>query len=250
MPRRPVIGIPCGIEPHEWYTPAHGIPVSYLRAVEAAGGIPLLIHLTRDEEALEAHSARCDALLLAGGDDVDPASYGHEPRPWLGVTTPLRDDVEIALARRAIEERKPVLGICRGIQSLNVALGGTLHQDIAAELPGALDHRAGWDLKRTDVLAHPLLLEADSWLARTLGARELTVNSLHHQALRDVAPALRVVGRAPDGVVEAVEGSGPGFVCAVQCHPEELWERADPRWGQVFRAFVALARDAAAQGSG
>ncbi|HWQ15844.1 MAG TPA: gamma-glutamyl-gamma-aminobutyrate hydrolase family protein [Roseiflexaceae bacterium] len=239
---RPVIGIPCGVEPHEWYTPVHGIPVSYLRAIEAAGGIPHLIHLTPDEEVLELHYARCDALLLAGGDDVDPRSYGHQPRPWLGATTPLRDEVEIALARRAVEEHKPLLGICRGIQSLNVALGGTLHQDIAAELPDALDHREGWDLKRTDLLAHPILLERDSWLAATLGTTELLVNSLHHQALRDVAPALRITARAPDGVIEAVEGAGPGFVCAVQCHPEELWERADPRWARVFRAFVELAR--------
>lgn len=245
MPRRPVIGIPCGIEPHEWYTPAHGIPVSYLRAIEAAGGIPLLIHLTNDEEALDAHYERCDAILLAGGDDVDPASYGQAKQAWLGVTTPLRDEVEVKLAQRAIEERKPLFGICRGIQSLNVALGGTLHQDIASELPDAMDHREGWDLKKTDVLAHPVKLEADSWLARTLEADEVPVNSLHHQALRDVSPALRVVGRAPDGVVEAVEGTGASFVAAVQCHPEELWERADPRWARVFSAFVEIARGAA-----
>jgi putative glutamine amidotransferase len=241
MPR-PVIGIPCGIEPHEWYTPGHGVPVSYLRAIEAAGGIPLLIHLTRDEDVLDLHYGRCDAILLAGGDDVDPASYGHPRQSWLGVTTPLRDEVEIRLARRAIEERKPVFGICRGIQSLNVALGGTLHQDIASELPDALDHREAWELKQTELLAHPVQLEAGSWLARTLGTGELLVNSLHHQALRDVAPSLRVVGRAPDGVVEAVEGTGPGFVAAVQCHPEELWERADPRWADVFRAFVEECR--------
>jgi putative glutamine amidotransferase len=153
----------------------------------------------------------------------------------------------VALARRAIEERKPVFGICRGIQSLNVAVGGTLHQDIAAELPDALDHREAWDLKRTDGLAHPMALEPDSWFAAQLGATEVLVNSLHHQALRDVSPALRVVGYAPDGVVEAVEGTGPGFVAAVQCHPEELFERADPRWAAVFRAFVAIARGEAGE---
>jgi putative glutamine amidotransferase len=242
MTRRPIIGIPCGIEPHEWYTPAHGTPVSYLRAIEKAGGIPLLIHLTEDEEVLDLHYGRCDALLLAGGDDVDPAAYGHPRHPRLGVTTPLRDTVEARLARRAVEQQLPLLGICRGIQMLNVALGGTLYQDIAAELPDALDHREGWDLKRTDVLAHPIRIEAGSWLAEQLGATELLVNSLHHQALRDVAPALRVVARAPDGVVEAVEGTGPGFVAAVQCHPEELVESADTRWAGVFAAFVQRAR--------
>jgi putative glutamine amidotransferase len=239
--------MPCGVEPHEWYTPSYGVPISYVRAIEAAGGIPLLLHLTRDEEALAEHLDRCDALLLIGGDDVDPASYGHSQHPKLGVTTPLRDEVEIALTRRAVEMQMPVLGICRGIQSLNVALGGTLYQDIAAELPNALDHREGWELKKTDVLAHPVLLEKDSWLAVRLGVTELLVNSLHHQALRDVAPLLRVVGRAPDGIIEAVEGVGTGFVAAVQCHPEELWERADVRWKHVFEGFVGAARGEAVE---
>ena len=240
--RRPVIGIPCSIYPDSWFTPANGNAVSYLRALEAAGAIPLLIHLTRDDEVLDAHYARCDALLLAGGEDVSPSCYGAAPHPKLGKTNPEQDEVEIALARRAAADALPILGICRGVQLLNVALGGTLYQDILAELPGAVNHDESTERRDMSHLAHPIALAPDSWLAGRLGAREIVVNTLHHQALRALSPALHVAGRAPDGVVEAVEGTGPGFVVGVQCHPEELWQRADPRWARVFEGFVAAAR--------
>ena len=241
--RRPVIGIPCSIYPDSWFTPANGNAVSYLRALEAAGGIPLLIHLTRDGEVLDAHYARCDALLLAGGEDVSPSCYGAAPHPKLGKTNPAQDEVEIALARRAAADGKPILGICRGVQLLNVALGGTLYQDIPTELLGAGNHEESTDRRDMSYLAHPVALALGSWLAGRLDAREIVVNTLHHQALRALAPDLRVTGRAPDGVVEAVEGAGPGFVVGVQCHPEELWQRADPRWARVFEGFVAAARE-------
>jgi putative glutamine amidotransferase len=218
-----------------------GIGTQYLLAIEAAGGIPLLIHLSRDAAVLEAHYRRCDALLFAGGDDVDPMHYNAAPHPKLGIVEPLRDEVELALARRAAADGKPILGICRGIQLLNVAFGGTLYQDLPAELPGALDHRESARYERTH-LAHALTLEAGSWLAARLDTSELRVNTLHHQAVRDLAPGLRAVGRAPDGVIEAVEGTGPSLIVAVQCHPEELWQQADPRWNAVFEGFVAAAR--------
>jgi putative glutamine amidotransferase len=239
--RRPVIGIPCSIYPDSWFTPANGNAVSYLRAIEAAGGIPLLIHLTNDAEVLDAHYGRCDALLFAGGEDVEPGRYGAAPHPLLGKTNPAQDEVEIDLARRAAAEGKPILGVCRGMQLVNVALGGTLYQDIAAEIGGALDHDESTNRRDMSYLAHPVALAEDAWLAERLQTAEIVVNTLHHQALRDVAPSLRVVGRAPDGVVEAVEGVGAGFVLGVQCHPEELWERADPRWARVFEDFISIA---------
>ncbi|MFL5800216.1 MAG: gamma-glutamyl-gamma-aminobutyrate hydrolase family protein [Roseiflexaceae bacterium] len=241
--RRPVIGIPCGVYPDSWYTPTNGNALSYLRAIEAAGGVPALIHLTRDAEVLDVHHRRCDALLLAGGEDVHPSCYGATPHPRLGRTSPFQDEIEIALTRRAAAEGKPILGICRGVQMLNVALGGTLYQDIPSEVPGALDHEESTTRRDMAHLAHPIALEADSWLAGRLDAGELVVNTLHHQALRDVAPGLRVVGWAPDGLVEAVEGLGPHFTIGVQCHPEELWERADPRWARVFAGLMEAARD-------
>lgn len=237
---RPVIGIPCSAYPDSWYTPANGNAISYLRAIEAAGGIPTLIHLTRDAVVLDALYCRCDALLLAGGQDIHPSFYGAAPHPRLGPTNPLQDEVEIALARRAVAEGLPVLGVCRGAQLLNVALGGTLYQDLPSDLPGTLDHNESTTRRDMAHLAHPIALEGGAWLAGQLDADEVVVNTLHHQALREVAPGLRVVARAPDGVVEAVEGTGAGFVLGVQCHPEELWERADRRWARMFEGFVNL----------
>jgi putative glutamine amidotransferase len=246
---RPTIGIVCSRYLRAGASTIAGIGEKYLYAVEAAGGIPLLIHLTANPAVLEAHYQRCDALLFAGGGDVDPAHYHTAAHPQLGTIEPLRDDVELALARRAAEAGKPLLGICRGIQLLNVALGGTLYQDIPAELPAALDHYASRKDPNRAHMAHPLTLAPDSWLARQLGTTELTVNTFHHQALRDVAPGLRVTGRAPDGVIEAVEATGRTFAAGVQCHPEELWEQADTRWARMFAGFAEVARRHALAGA-
>lgn len=241
MPRRPMIGIPCGAYPDSWFTPMHGNAMSYLRAVEAAGGIPSLIRLTSDAHGLDAHYRRIDGLLLAGGEDVTPALYGAAPHPKLGPTSLPRDKVEIALARRAVGDRKPILAICRGLQLLNVALGGTLYQDIPSELPGALDHGESEAHRNMARLAHPIALNPDAWLAAQLGANTLMVNTVHHQAISTLAPGLRIVATAPDGVIEAVEGGDPGLIVGVQCHPEELWEHADQRWARVFEGFVRVA---------
>jgi putative glutamine amidotransferase len=239
---RPMIGIPCARYPDSWFTPANGNAISYLRAIEAAGGIPALIHHTDDQAVLDAHYQRCDGFIFAGGTDIDPSNYGAEPHPRLERPDPHQDALEIGLARRAIADQKPVFGICRGIQLLNVALGGTLHQDIPSLVSGSLNHSESTEQRDMAFLSHAITLTETSWLAEQLGTPELIVNTLHHQALATVAPSLLVTGRAPDGVVEAVEGAGPGFVLGVQCHPEELWERADRRWGRVFAAFVATCR--------
>jgi putative glutamine amidotransferase len=240
---RPIIGVIAGRYPPAGIDSVRsGIGEQYLLALEAGGGIPLLIHLTRDTTVLQAHYQRCDGLLFAGGGDVDPAIFGQARHPKLGTLEPLRDEVELTLARQAIRDHKPVLGICRGIQLLNIALGGTLYQDIPSELPEASDHYASAKEPGRAHLAHLLTLEPDSWLAARLGTHALPVNTFHHQALRDLAPGLRVTGCAPDGVAEAVEGTGPGFVVGVQCHPEDLWERADTRWAQLFTGFVNAAR--------
>ena len=241
---RPIIGIITSRYVRSSGYVVLGIGENYVRAVEVAGGVPLLIHLTTDQGVLDALYRRCDALLFAGGEDVDPAHYGAPRHPKLGSVVPLRDEVELALARRAAADRKPILGICRGIQVLNVALGGTLYQDIPAELPAASDHYATAAASDRAVTPHTMELAPDSWLAEQLGATSIAVNTLHHQSVRDTAPGLRVTGTAPDGVIEAVEGSGAGFVVGVQCHPEELVGPGDPRWRNLFRAFVQVAAEA------
>lgn len=246
---RPIIGIPCllGVayfaRDDSWFPKIYGNVIDYLQAIEAAGGAPLLIHLTTSDEVLEALYRQIDGLLLAGGEDIDPSRYGAARHPNLGEPDLLQDEVEIKLTRRALQDGKPLLAICRGIQLLNVAIGGTLYQDIPSEIDGALNHNESTDQKDMAYLAHPIIIERDSRLADLIGATEVMVNTLHHQALRDVAPALRVTARAPDGVIEAVETVSSGWVVGVQCHPEMMWNRTDPRWTRVFQAFVQATRE-------
>ncbi|MGB9754081.1 gamma-glutamyl-gamma-aminobutyrate hydrolase family protein [Roseiflexus castenholzii] len=241
---RPIIGVPCllGIahfaQNDAWFPKIYGNVIEYLQAIEAAGGAPMPIHLTTNAEVLDRLYRQIDGLLLAGGEDIDPARYGAPRHPKLGDPDPLQDDVEITLTQRALRDGKPVLAICRGIQLLNVALGGTLYQDIPSEVEGALNHNESTDRKDMTYLAHPIVIERDSRLADLLGVTEAPVNTLHHQALRDVAPTLRVTARAPDGIIEAVELESSEWVVGVQCHPEMLWNGADLRWARVFQAFV------------
>jgi len=240
--KRPIIGVSCMNDASEGGAALMAVRPTYLRALEAAGAVPMLIHLTDDMAVVRALYERCDGILLPGGDDVDPCHFGEERHPQLGEVDAQRDAVELALARWSREDSKPLLGICRGVQVLNVAFGGTLWQDIPSQLPDTLDHRYNTQLRQYDVEGHSLMLEPDSWVAEHLAADDVLANTMHHQALREVAPGLRVVGRAPDGVIEAVEGTGAQFVVGVQCHPEHLWREAEPRWLRFFEGFVAACR--------
>lgn len=240
--KRPLIGVSCMNDASEGGAALMAVRPTYLRALEAAGAVPLLIHLTDDLSVVRALYDLCDGILLPGGGDVAPHHFGEEPHPALGEVDEQRDAVELALARWSREDARPLMGICRGIQVINVAFGGTLWQDIPAQLPEHLDHRHNTTLRQYDVPGHDIELEADSWIAGHVDARELMANTMHHQALKEVAPGLRVVGRAPDGVIEAVEGQGEQFVVGVQCHPEHLWSRAEPRWAAFFEAFVERCR--------
>lgn len=236
---KPYIGITCAtFYDKDWCPPTFGHRQSYIDAIVRAGGIPLLIPLVEQEEVLRALYERIDGLLLAGGGDVLPVYYGEEPHERLGTTDPLRDHVELPLTRWAAADGKPILGICRGIQVLNVALGGTLYQDIEAQIATALSHESSYERQDWTHMAHELRLDPESRLAQLLQSPDILTNSLHHQSLKDIAPDLRAVGWAPDGVVEAVEGVNGHFMLGVQCHPEALEPHADTRWGAVFAAFV------------
>ncbi len=236
---KPVIGISCGtFHDRAWCPPSFGHRQTYVDAVVAAGGVPFLIPPLQDEELLRTLYARLDGLLLAGGGDIAPVHYGEEPHEQLGTIDPLRDYAEIPMARWAITDGKPVLGICRGVQVINVALGGTLYQDIPSQLTTDLEHNLSYHREDWTYLAHDLRLDPDSKLATILGVHSLPTNSLHHQSVKDVAPGLRVVAWAPDGVVEALEGTNGHFVMGVQCHPEALQGQTDTRWQALFAAFV------------
>ena len=194
---------------------------AYVKALESAGLVPLAIPTMLAAERAAAALAAVQGLVLTGGEDVAPARYGATPHPRLGDVDPVRDAAELALIAAARARRLPVLAICRGIQILNVALGGTLYQDLDSERPGSVVH--------TDEMSrHAVRVEPGSLLERTLGARSASVNSRHHQAIRDLAPALKAVAWAEDGVIEAAEPADAAapWTVAVQWHPEDLTERA------------------------
>jgi putative glutamine amidotransferase len=224
----------------EKYSPRVGMSQSYVHALLEAGAAPVLIPNIADKAILRAVYERLDGLLLPGGGDIDPVHYGESRHEKCNEPSAERDDTELALARWAIEGGMPLLGICRGIQVLNVALGGSLFQDIQAQLPGAERHDWYPNHPR-DRLSHTVSIHPDARLARIVGTGTLPINSLHHQSVKDVAPGLVVAGRSPDEIIEAVEAPGHPFAVGVQWHPEELVGN-DDRAQRLFDALVEASR--------
>lgn len=210
-----------------------------------------VIHVGGEVRILERSMTPVDALngigglLLPGGGDVEPARYGEEPHPSLVDIEPLRDEFEIALVREARSRNLPIFAICRGLQVLNVAFGGTLVQDIPSQVPGALEHRLAVPPHEAFALAHEVWIDKDTKLARLMnerlgGADTCDVNSRHHQAVKQVAPNFNVSATAPDGVVEAIEDPSAPFCLAVQWHPENFWRTGEFR--PLFETFVETAQ--------
>jgi len=215
---------------------------SYLRAVAGAGGAPLLIPLNLEEASLRAIFERLDGLLLPGGPDMSPAHFGQEPDPNLGRVDDELDRTELLLTRWAVEADLPLLAICRGIQVLNVAQGGTLFQDLPSQLPEALEHHRFRHLGyAANDQAHEVAVTATSRLAAALDAAVVMTNSRHHQAIQLPAPSLTVVARTADGLIEAVEMPQARFLIGVQWHPENLVDE-NPPMHRLFASFVAAAR--------
>jgi putative glutamine amidotransferase len=218
---------------------------AYTQAVLAGGGVPVLIPLMADPAPLRVLYRHLDGLLLPGGVDVDPALYGAARDPATEPPDPLRNAVELRLLRWALADGLPVLAICRGLQVLNVACGGTLWQDLDTCRPGPIAHQASAQAGDRALLAHPVTLAPDSRLAAVLGAEEVAVNTLHHQGLADLGADLQPVAWAPDGLCEGLELPGAAFVLAVQWHPEELVTRQAASL-RLFTAFCRAAADRAA----
>lgn len=236
----PLIGVTTSItfgkDPERAY-----VNSAYLLAVQQAGGVPVPLPPQLDDRALAEISTRLDGLLLTGGGDIDPAAFGEPPHPTLYEVAPSRDRLELTLVRRCISEGTPILAICRGIQLLNVALGGSLYQDVAGDPGTTITHDQ--DGSR-DQLAHPVKVAPGSFLARVLGSDALEVNSMHHQAVKALGKGLVAVAHAPDQIIEGVElkdSSPRRFVLGVQWHPEELTQK-DPAARSLFASFVEASR--------
>ena len=218
-----------------------GAPVAsstYITAIEKAGGEPVVLpYVSAGEQAAEA-LAGVDALLLTGGEDVDPMFYGEEVNGARKINLP-RDISEIFFCARALKAGMPVMGICRGSQLLNVVLGGTLVQDIPSEVPSALQHRQKGN---GSVATQTALVEPGSGLSKVLGGvSEIRINSLHHQSVETPAPTIRISARTSDGVVEAFEGVDGVKVAAVQFHPEKFISEGDLFFLPLFTEFIKAA---------
>jgi putative glutamine amidotransferase len=234
----PIIAALCNQTESEGgaFSPRQVLNQAYVDALVAAGATPLPVPCLDDDERIIALLERADGLLVTGGSDFDPRAFGEQPHLKLGSVSPQRDHLDRVAIRYALDRPElPVLGICRGIQSLNVVAGGTLIQDVASQVPGALKHAQsapGW------YGTHDIEVSEGSLLREILGADRVSVNSFHHQAVREAAPGFEVSARTDDGVIEAIERREGVFCMGVQFHPELMAGR-DARTAGLFRAFVA-----------
>jgi putative glutamine amidotransferase len=214
----------------------------YRQAVLHVGGE---VRILEPSISIEQALAGIDGLLLTGGEDIGPGLYGEAVHPSVVDVEPARDEFEIALVRAARTSRLPVLAICRGIQVLNVAYGGSLVQDISSQVSSALEHRMEVPPHQSFDYAHEIWIEKESTLARLMsdrlsGADTCEVNSRHHQAVKALAPGFRVSATAPDGIIEAIEHPDAPFCLGVQWHPENFWRTGEFR--ALFEGFLEAAR--------
>jgi putative glutamine amidotransferase len=231
---KPLIGITTRNSKDADGHPITALQHSYSRAVVQAGGLPVPIPSLLSQEDFTDLYSRLDGILFSGGGDVSLDYFGGSAHPRIGEVDEMRDLTEITLLRAAADDGKPMLGICRGAQVMNVALGGTLYTHIIDQLKGAVDHDYPGHLRRT--IVHPVNVDETSRAAEIFGETLLKVNSLHHQGLKDIAPRLKVVGFAPDGLPEVVEMSDHPYAVGVQWHPE--WLTDQPAMQRLFKSFV------------
>lgn len=235
----PLIGVSTSITVGEYPERAY-VNSAYLRAIEQAGGIPVLLPPQLSAAARETLWRRLDGLVLTGGGDIEPRRFGQAPHPKTALVSEDRDALELDLVDRALRDDVPLFGICRGLQVINVALGGSLQQHIPDAVGDTVQHS---QTEKRHVTTHPVKLLAEGTrLGRILATSELAVNSFHHQALGTLGRGLREVAWAPDQVIEAVEHEDQRrFVVAVQWHPEDLVEH-DAAARALFSAVVEAAR--------
>ena len=230
---KPVIGLCSSYEKNEKEDRIF-LNHAYLEAIRHFGGIPLVIPAEAGEEEQAFLLSQCQGLLLTGGDDIDPALYGETILNETVQPAPERDSGELRLCAMAMARNMPLLGICRGLQILNVFLGGSLYQDIPSQMETTMPHKMERPFER---VIHTCNLEPDSPLYALTGRETIGVNSFHHQAVKNVAPGLAVMGRAADGIVEAVWKPDCKFLWAVQWHPEMIWPLEESSQ-TIWEAFI------------
>jgi len=238
---KPIIIISAGrhLETHvarETTTTIVGCDIDYLISVSLAGGAPMIIPMLADREAVGAVIEVAHGVLLTGGGDIHAETYGEAPHPKSHLHDPDRDNMEMEVARLALERGLPILGICRGLQLLNTVFGGTLMQDIPSMVPGALTHNA----PETEIHMHDITIEEGTLFSRIMHTPTVAVNSWHHQAVKTLGQGLRIAAHAPDGVVEAIESAEGKPILAVQCHPEACPED-HPCYLTLFHWLIAEA---------
>lgn len=228
---KPVIGVmPLWDEKRNslWMLP------SYLDAIQKVGGIPIILPFNTSKEDMLQVIDICDGFLFTGGDDVNPTLYHEEPLKDIVFTCEKRDEIEFFYFAEALKRNKSILGICRGLQMINVALGGSLYQDIPLQVSSNVNHRQE---RPYDSPVHPVDIEIESPLYKCLGTHSISVNSCHHQAIKDLASSLKAMAVAPDGIVEAFYHPESHFLWAVQWHPEMLYKKDSTSLG-IFKAFI------------
>ena len=203
---------------------------NYSQAISKAGGVPVVIPTLNSREEADAVLAVLDGIVFSGGEDLDPSLYGEAVLNETVFVDSVRDVSDVFLAQAALASKKPILAICRGEQLMNVVLGGSLWQDLAEQMPDNVGHGG---------TTHKILAEPGSLLAELYGTDSIEVNSTHHQAVKDVAPGLKVTARSGDGIVEAYEGDN---LIAVQFHPEKLVRAGDDKWLEIFKTFIVRCR--------
>lgn len=227
---KPLIGVTMSFE----MTNKQFVTKEYTEAILEAGGIPLVLPYTVEKSDIAEMCRPLDGLLLTGGGDIDPTLFGEEPHPGLGEIVPERDEMEMTLIQLFVEQKKPILGICRGCQILNVTLGGDMIQDFAGQKPDVIQHSQRAPRYHA---SHTIQLKEGTLLHSIFGQTQIKVNSYHHQAVREPAPSLVASAHAKDGVVEAIECAQGDFIVGVQWHPECMISTY-PEQKRLFQAFI------------
>lgn len=227
---KPIIGIlpMINAEGHSY------IVDSYIPPITKSGGLPLLIPYTEDKECISEYVKLCDGFLFAGGPDIEPWRYGEQKAPECGECTPPRDAVELLFFPEILKSGKPILGICRGSQLINIALGGSLYQDIPTDIGKSIAHR---QIEPHNSHSHEAAFDECSPLLAIFGTKRAKINSFHHQAIKELGRGLSVMARADDGIIEAAYAPEHKFLWALQWHPERLFECDEPS-KKIFGAFI------------